>query len=165
MPLVTNRRYKKEYVIGGAGIFSTVTDFFKKLAASNAAKAFSSRLASAAQTQLGKTAIEAGKSAAAQIGMKAIESAKDVAVAKVKQLIDNRTARALIPEVGEPSPVITQKTKDILARLVNTDSAAMGVTNLNKLLAGSGVSSGRAIAIQDLVRRLNGSGMKTATTV
>ena len=36
-------------------------------------------------------------------------------------------------------------------------------TNINKLLAGSGTkTASNAIAIQDLVRRLNGAGLKMA---
>ena len=50
MLIVANKhRYKKQYVIGGAGIFETMADFFKELIDSNAVK------------QMASTALSAGK--------------------------------------------------------------------------------------------------------
>ena len=42
--LITKRTYKKKYVIGGAGIFGSIGNFFARMFSSNAAK----QLASAA---------------------------------------------------------------------------------------------------------------------
>ena len=39
MLIVTKRRYKKQHVIGGSGIFDTVVNFFKRLLTSKPAKA------------------------------------------------------------------------------------------------------------------------------
>ena len=57
--LITKRSYKKKYVIGGAGIFSSIWNFFARMfsSTSNAAK------------QLAPTALQAGKTAAKDIGM------------------------------------------------------------------------------------------------
>lgn len=113
MLIVTKRRYKKRYVIGGAGIFDTVANFVKRLVTSDAAKA------------IGKTvAIDAGK-----------------------KLVDKATSRIFSPAA------ITKKSKDALASLLNEEE--LETTNINNLLMGRG-----AIAIQDLVKRLNGAGMK-----
>ena len=47
--LITKRSYKKKYVIGGAGIFGSIENFFARLLSSNAAK------------QLASTALQAEK--------------------------------------------------------------------------------------------------------
>ena len=49
--LITKRSYKKIYVIGGAGIFGFIGNFFARMFSSNAAKQFAS-----AALQAGKTA-------------------------------------------------------------------------------------------------------------
>ena len=57
-----------------------------------------------------------------------------------------------------PPEEITKNVKEVIARYV--DASAM---NLNKLIDGSSVNrpnASNAITIQDIVRRLNGSGLK-----
>ena len=57
-----------------------------------------------------------------------------------------------------PSEEITKKVKEVIAKYVDTSAI-----NLNKLIDGSSVkhpTASNAIAIQDLVKRLNGSGLK-----
>ena len=57
-----------------------------------------------------------------------------------------------------PPEEITKKVKEVIAKYVNTSAI-----NLNKLIDGSSVNcwtAFNAIAIQDLVRRTNGSGLK-----
>ena len=54
MLIVTKRRYKKQHVIGGSGIFDTVVGFFKNLFTSNAAKKIATNLASSVAKQAGK---------------------------------------------------------------------------------------------------------------
>ena len=63
--LITKRTYKK-YVIGGAGIFNSIGNFFARMFSSNAAK------------QLASTALQAGKTAAKDIGMKVIDLGKQL---------------------------------------------------------------------------------------
>src|SRR6218665_2006695 len=116
MLIVAKRRYKKQYVIGGAGIFDTVAGFFKKLFVSNAAK------------QIASTALNAGKDAAKEIGKKALDVGKTVAI-------------------------------NDGARLDNNNN-----NNINNVMMGHGVNppvtTKNAIRIQNLVRRLNGGGLK-----
>ena len=100
MLLVRNRRFKKQHVIGGAGIFDSLINFLVKTFTSTATK----QIASSAAKEVGKAALEAGKSVAVDAGKK------------------------LIQRVLEPK----SKSK-----------------------------KGSAVAIQDLVKRLNGSGLKT----
>ena len=64
MLLVTKRRYKKQHVIGGSGIFDNIANFFKRLISSNAAK------------QIAQTALSVSKDAAKEIGKKAVEVGK-----------------------------------------------------------------------------------------
>ena len=59
--LITKRTYKKKYVIGRAGIFDSIGNFFARMFSGNAAK------------QLMSAALQAGKTAAKDIGMKAID--------------------------------------------------------------------------------------------
>ena len=73
--LITKRTYKKKYVIGGAGIFGSIWNFFARMFSSNAAK------------QLASTALQAGKTAAKDIGMKAIDVGKRVAIDAGKKLV------------------------------------------------------------------------------
>lgn len=176
MLFITKRRYVKKHVIGGAGIFDTIANFFKRVTGSTAAKAIASKIGTAAKTELGKKAIEAGKTAAREVGLKAIDVGKDLAIAKAKALIDRAAPKALTPSNQETirqltgltpnPPVITQKSKDALAAIINM-GANEATTNINKLLAGSGVGRSNAtrsaISIQDLVKRLNtGSGLRLA---
>jgi hypothetical protein len=134
MLIPTKRRCKKKHVIGGAGIFDTL---LKRITESTAAKA----IASVAKTALGKKAIEAGKTVVKEVGLKAIDVGKDVVIAKAKALLDGRS-----------ETILTQKSKDTLASLINNSSVSE-VSNIN----------GGAISIQDLVKRLNtGSGLRLA---
>jgi len=58
MLIVTKRRYKKQHVIGGSGIFDSVVNFVKRIFTSNVAKEIGKKVV----TQAGKTvAIHAGK--------------------------------------------------------------------------------------------------------
>ena len=70
--LITKRMYKKKYVIGSAGIFSFIGNFFARIFSSNAAK------------QLASTALQAGKTAAKDIGMKAIDVGKQLRLMVVR---------------------------------------------------------------------------------
>ena len=159
--MIVKRRYKKKYVIGGSGMFDTVSNFFKRMVgstaaktAANVAKTVASKVSSASKTEIGKTAIEAGKSVVKEVGLKAIDVGKDVAIAKAKALIDGYNA----PKNRE----ITQESRDALASLINMGSNEVDIYNR---FAGSGVGVQRAaaISIQDLVKSLNtGSGLRLA---
>ena len=85
MLIVAKRRYKKQYVIGGAGIFDVVAGFFKKLFTSNAAK------------QIASTALSAGKDAAKEIGTKALDVGKTAAIDAGKRLVDKAVAKIMSP--------------------------------------------------------------------
>lgn len=175
MLITTKSRYIKKHIIGGAGIFDTIANIFKRVTGSTAAKAIASKLGTFAKTEIGKKAIEAGKTTAREVGLKAIDVGKDVAIAKAKALIDGfapknqETIRQLTNNhpVRSAAPALTQKSKDALAALINmntNEAECYATTNINKFLAGSGVGTkASAISIQDLVKRLNtGSGLRLA---
>ena len=65
--LIRKKTYKKN-VIGGAGIFGSIWNFFARMFSSNAAK------------QLASAALQAGTTAAKDIGMKAIDVGQTVAI-------------------------------------------------------------------------------------
>ncbi|KAH3698565.1 hypothetical protein DPMN_086101 [Dreissena polymorpha] len=60
--------------------------------AANVAKTVASKVSNASKTEIGKTAIEAGKSVVKEVGLKAIDVGKDVAIAKAKALFDGYNA-------------------------------------------------------------------------
>ena len=74
--LIIKRTYKKKYIIGGAGIFNFIGNFFARMFSSNASK------------QLASAALQAGKTAAKDIWMKAIDVGKTVAIDAGKKLVE-----------------------------------------------------------------------------
>jgi hypothetical protein len=80
MLITTKRRYIKKHVIGGAGLFDTIANFFKRITESTATKSMARKF------------IEAGKTAAMEVGLKAIDVGKDAAIAKAKTLIEGLAA-------------------------------------------------------------------------
>ena len=149
--LIIKRTYKTEYVIREAGIFGSIGNFFARMFPSNAAK------------QLASASLQAGKTAAKDIGMKAIDVDETVAIDAGKKLVEKASKRLSTPKsqvanVMVPPEEITKKVKEVIAKYVDTSA-----NNLNKLIDGSSINrphASNAIAIQDLVKRLNGSGLK-----
>ena len=148
--LIIKRTYKKKYVIGGAGVFGIIANFFVRMFSSNAAK------------HLALAALQARKTAAKYIGKKAIDVGKTVAIDAGKKLVEKATKKLTTPKsqvanVMVPPEEITKKVNDVIDK--NVDTSAI---SLNKLIDGSRVNhpnASNAIAIQDLVKRLNGSGI------
>jgi hypothetical protein len=174
MLIVKNKRYIKRHVVGGSGIFDTISSFFKRLVSSNAARSVASNLSRAAASDIGKKAIGAAKTVGKELATSAISTAKDVAIEKGKQIIESRAAKALTPKNVElinkltgltpNTPVVTQKSKDILATLINA-GANEATTNINKMMMGQGIKNTKgasAIRIQDLVKMSNGAGLRLA---
>ena len=93
-------------------------------------------------------AIDLGKTVAIDAGKKFVEKA-----AKKLSTTKSQVANAMIPPEE-----ITKRVNEVIAKYVDTRAI-----NLNKLIDGSSVhrpTASNAIAIQDLVRRINGSGLK-----
>ena len=93
--------------------------------------------------QLASTAIDVGK----EVGKK---TAIDVGTKLVK--------KALQKAPGHSVPAVATKVQNILNKYVPQVAQAPVRQNINSLIDGSG---NNAIAIQDLVRKLHGSGLKT----
>ena len=150
MLIVPKRRYTRKYVIGGAGIFDTVTGVFKRL--------FSSGVANRAAA----TALSMGKDAAKELGKKALDVGMTTAVEAGKRLMDKGAAKLLASSVlAPPAPKLTRENAAMLTRLFPVE------TNINNILAGDGLgSAAKAVSIHDLVRHLNnnknGAGLKLA---
>ena len=116
-----------------------------------------------AAKQLASAALHAGKTAAKHIGMKAIDVGKTVAIDACKELVEKAaknlsTPKSQVINVMVPTEEITIKVKEVIAKYVDTSAIS-----LNKLIDGSSgnrTTASNAIAIQDLVKRLNGSGLK-----
>src|SRR5678816_40788 len=138
MLIVIKRRYKKQHVIGGAGIFDTISGVFKRLFTSGVAN----RVAS--------TALNVGKDAARELGKKALEVGKNTAVEAGKRLVDKAAAKLLASTIPLPRAVENQKVEPlasskltpenaaILARLID-NGARPAETNINNYLAGYGL--------------------------
>ena len=118
---------------------------------------------SIAAKQLASTALLAEKTAAKDIGMKDIDVGKIVAIDADKKLVEKAakkltTRKSQVANVMFPPEEITKKVNEVIAKYVNTSAI-----NINKLMDGSSVNRptvSNAIAIQDLVKRLNVSGLK-----
>jgi len=110
MLAVQNRRFRKQFVVGGSGIFESLLKFLVRTFTSQAAK----KVASSAAKEVGKAALYVGKTVAADTGKKLIEKVMQPK-AKIENIVSKYTDQ----------PV-----------------------------------KGSAIAIQDLVKKLNGSGLK-----
>ena len=95
--------------------------------------------------------------------MKAIHVGKTVAIDAGKKLLEKAAKRLTTPKpqmanVIVPSEEITKKVNEVIAKYIDTSAI-----NLNKLIDRSSVNrpnASNAIAFQDLVKRLNGSGLK-----
>ena len=160
--LTTKRSYKKKYVIGGAGIFGFIGNFFARMFSSNAAQ------------QLASTALHAGKTVAKDIGMKPIDVGKTAAIHARKKLVEKVAKRLTTPKPQVANVMVPQKANVLvspeeISKKVNevianyADMNAMNAINLNKLIDGSSIkrsNASKAISIQDLVKRINGSGLK-----
>ena len=124
--------------------------FLARMFSSNAAK------------QLAPTALQTEKTAAKDIGMKAIDVGKTVAIDAGKELVEKAVEKLSKPKsqvvnVMVPPEEITEKVNEVIAKYADTSAI-----NLNKLIDESSVnrsSASNAIAIQDLVRRINGLGL------
>ena len=95
--------------------------------------------------------------------MKAIDVGKTVAIDAGKKLVEKAakklsTPKSQLASAMVPREEIAKKVNEVIAKYVDTSAI-----NLNKLLDGSSVNrpnASNAISIQDLVKRLNVSGLK-----
>ena len=124
-----------------------------------------------AAKQLESPALWAGKTAEKDIGMKAIDMCTTVAIDAGKKLVEkaakrlttlkSQVANVLVPQIANvlvPPEEIIKEVNDVIAKYDNTSEI-----NLNKLIDGSSIkrpNPAKAIAIQDLVKQINGSGLK-----
>ena len=143
MYVMKNHGFKRKYVYGGSGLFDSL------------ARLFTSGVAK----QLASTAIDVGK----EVGKK---TAIDVGTKLVKKVLAPKVQKApgevvqrLTPSVVQRlTPAITTQVQNILNKYVPQVAQTPVRQNINSLIDGSGKN---AIAIQDLVRKLHGSGLKT----
>ena len=134
MYVMKNHGFKRKYVYGGSGLFDSL------------ARLFTSGVAK----QLASTAIDVGK----EVGKK---TAIDVGTKLVKKVLTPKVQKG--PGHSVPlAPAVATKVQNILNKYVPQVAQAPVRQNINSLIDGSG---NNAIAIQDLVRKLHGSGLKT----
>ena len=134
MFIMKNHGFKRKYVYGGSGIFSSLASFLGNLFTSGAAK------------QLTSTAIDVGK----EVGKR---TAVDIGTRLVKKVLTPKAPG----EVQRLAPAVATKVQNILNKYVVPQVPVR--QNINSLIDGSG---NNAVAIQDLVRRLHhGDGLKT----
>ena len=131
MYVMKNHGFKRKYVYGGSGLFDSL------------AKLFTSGVAK----QLTSTAIDVGK----EVGKK---TAIDVGTKLVKKVLTQKAPGHSVPL----APAVATKVQNILNKYVPQVAQTPVRQNINSLIDGSG---NNAIAIQDLVRKLHGSGLKT----
>ena len=81
--IARDSRYKKQYVIGGAGIFDSILQFL--------IQTFTSQTAKEAGKHVGKAALEAGKTVAVDAGKKLVHKAMQPKK-KVEDIMSKYTA-------------------------------------------------------------------------
>ena len=138
MYVMKNHGFKRKYVYGGSGLFDSL------------ARLFTSGVAK----QLTSTAIDVGK----EVGKK---TAIDVGTKLVKKVLTQKAPGAVVQRGGHSvplAPAVATKFQNILNKYVPQVAQTPVRQNINSLIDGSG---NNAIAIQDLVRKLHGSGLKT----
>ena len=116
-----------------------------------------------AEKQLASAALQAGKTAAKDIGMKAIYVGKTVTIEAGKKIVAKAAQKLSAPKLQVANVMvspeeITKKVNEVTDKFVDTSAI-----NLNKLIDRSSVmrpTASNAIAIQDIVKRLNGLGLK-----
>jgi len=70
---INNQRLKKQYALGGSGILDSISKFIVKTFTSQGAKA----LASSAAKEIGKAAVDAGKSVVTEAGKKSCKQSNE----------------------------------------------------------------------------------------
>ena len=138
MYVMKNHGFKRKYVYGGSGLFDSL------------ARLFTSGVAK----QLTSTAIDVGK----EVGKK---TAIDVGTKLVKKVLTQKALQKAPGHSVPLAPAVATKVQNILNKYVPQVAQTTQVPvrqNINSLIDGSG---NNAIAIQDLVRKLHGSGLKT----
>ena len=135
MYVMKNHGFKRKYVYGGSGLFDSL------------AKLFTSGVAK----QLTSTAIDVGK----EVGKK---TAIDVGTKLVKKVLTQKALQKAPGHSVPLAPAVATKVQNILNKYVPQVAQTPVRQNINSLIDGSG---NNAIAIQDLVRKLHGSGLKT----
>ena len=138
MFVMKNHGFKRKYAYGGSGLFDSL------------ARLFTSGVAK----QLTSTAIDVGK----EVGKK---TAIDVGTKLVKKVLTQKAPGAVVQRGGHSvplAPAVATKVQNILNKYVPQVAQTPVRQNINSLIDGSG---NNAIAIQDLVRKLHGSGLKT----
>lgn len=165
-----NRGFKRQYVYGGAGIFDSIASSLARLFTSDAARQIASSaldVGKSAAKELGQKTFDVGKSAAKELGQKAFDVGKTAALDAGKKLVEKGVTKVLTPKsqsilqkhlgMQQSSPdAVATKVQDILSKYI-------GAPNINSAIDACGMH--KAIAIQDLVRKLNqttraGSGLK-----
>ena len=135
MYVMKNHGFKRKNVYGGSGLFDSL------------ARLFTSGVAK----QLTSTAIDVGK----EVGKK---TAIDVGTKLVKKVLTQKALqKAPGAVVQRLAPAVATKVQNILNKYVPQVAQTPVRQNINSLIDGSG---NNAIAIQDLVRKLHGSGLK-----
>ena len=138
MYVMKNHGFKRKYVYGGSGLFDSL------------ARLFTSGVAK----QLTSTAIDVGK----EVGKK---TAIDVGTKLMKKVLTQKALQKAPGHSVPLAPAVATKVQNILNKYVPQVAQITQVPvrqNINSLIDGSG---NNAIAIQDLVRKLHGSGLKT----
>ena len=91
--------------------------------------------------------------------MKAIDVGKTGAIDPGKKLVEKAAKKLSSPKsqmanVMVPAEEITKKVNEVIAKYVDTSAIMIGASSVNRPTASN------AIAIEDLVKRLNGLGLK-----
>ena len=175
--LVIKKGYKRQYNYGGSGLFNTMGQFLSKL--------FNSQLGTTAKqiakqsiVDLGKNVVTSGRKTAIHIGKTAIDKGLDKGLGKIHSKLTPKMKSAINTYTGireeqlSPASVkagiksytnkqlnkgfnaLTLENKALLNKIIKPER------NINNLIDGSGHHR-KKITIQDMVKQMNGGGLKS----
>ena len=185
MLVCKNNGYYHRYTYGGGSVFTTLSDLFSRAIGTTITKEAVKNIGikaldigKSAVKDLGSKAIMAGKSAARDLSKKAIESGKVAAIEAGKKFIEKSVTKALTPSsqkiLEKYAGVSMEKTAPdavaknfnaLIEKYINENAKqatkkvdSIGSPSLSSLIEGSAI--GGTPTIRDLVKRLNGGGLK-----
>ena len=185
MLVCKNNGYYHRYTYGGGSVFTTLSDLFSRAIGTTITKEAVKNIGikaldigKSAVKDLGSKAIMAGKSAARDLSKKVIESGKVAAIETGKKFIEKSVTKALTPSsqkilekyagvsMEKTAPdAVTKNFNALIEKYINENAKqatkkvdSIGSPSLSSLIEGSAI--GGTPTIRDLVKRLNGGGLK-----
>ena len=170
MKVYYNNRFVKKYAVGGSGIFDSIVNFFKRFKSSKVGSFLTDKASKLAASEIGKKTISNLKQTGKEFALSALDKGKDVAIDKVKKLIDKTSEKVLTDKnvklindlsgMSLDSKVVTNDVKTIVSNAIKDKNSELS-NRIAILLSGGDGLKKKPIRIEDLVKR-SGKGIRLA---